>query len=120
MKEHDEDLLSMATGCCAPEALARGLAALSHPARIEILRQLAAADACCCKDVAGRLPLAQSTVSQHLKVLLDAGLVRMRPQAQRSNYTIDREALLALSRAFNGLVSDCMAASTAPSENGKS
>ncbi|WP_034658088.1 helix-turn-helix transcriptional regulator [Chelativorans sp. J32] len=101
-------------GCCTPETLARSLAALSHPVRIEILRQLSRAEACCCKDVAGRLPLAQSTVSQHLKVLLDAGLVRMRPQAQRSNYTIDTEALCALSQAVSGFLSDCAASAAAP------
>ncbi|WP_011580314.1 MULTISPECIES: ArsR/SmtB family transcription factor [Chelativorans] len=99
--------------CCSPEALARGLAALSHPVRIEILRQLSGAEACCCKDVAGRLPLAQSTVSQHLKVLLEAGLLRVRPQAQRSNYTVDREALRALSAAISNLLSECTAAADA-------
>jgi len=116
MKDFDE--IALKNACCAPEALARGMAALSHPVRIEILRQLSGAEACCCKDVAGRLPLAQSTVSQHLKVLLDAGLVQVRPQAQRSNYTVDREALRALSAAISSLLSDC-AADAAMSENEK-
>jgi len=95
--------------CCSPETLARGMAALAHPARIEILCHLAGAEPCCCKDVVGRMSLAQSTVSQHLKVLLEAGLVRVRPDRQRSNYTVDHKALLALSEAFNSLAAACAA-----------
>ena len=85
------------------------MAALAHPARIEILCHLAGAEACCCKDVVGRMSLAQSTVSQHLKVLIEAGLVRVRPDRQRSNYTVDQEALLALSEAVNTLAAACAA-----------
>ncbi|MDZ5696267.1 metalloregulator ArsR/SmtB family transcription factor [Chelativorans sp. M5D2P16] len=104
---------SHGASCCTPDALSRGLAALAHPVRIEILCHLSGAGACCCKDVVDRLHmaqlhLAQSTVSQHLKVLIDAGLVRMRPERQRSRYTVNREALLALSHAFGGLVETCM------------
>ena len=55
-------------------AMAAKLAALSHPVRIEILRHLSARSACCCRDVVERIDLAQSTVSQHLKVLVAAGL----------------------------------------------
>ncbi|WP_309084010.1 metalloregulator ArsR/SmtB family transcription factor [Chelativorans sp.] len=106
------------TRCCASKDLARGLAALAHPVRIEILRHLSGVDACCCKDVVGKLPLAQSTVSQHLKVLLEAGLVRVRPEGQRSNYAVDREALLALSGAVNAFLSDC-AAGAAPAQKEK-
>ena len=103
-------------GCCAQDNLARSLSALGHPVRIEILRQLSGMDACCCKDMVSRLPLAQSTVSQHLKVLLEAGLVRMRPQGQRSNYMVDRDALLALSASLSGLLSACAAGAATPRE----
>ena len=64
--------------------VAARLAALSHPARLAIVRRLAAADACCCKDVVRHLDLAQSTVSQHLKVLVQAGLVIYEPTRPRS------------------------------------
>jgi DNA-binding transcriptional ArsR family regulator len=101
---------SISASCCnAPNPLSRGLSALAHPARIEILRYLSGVDYCCCKDVVGRLQLAQSTVSQHLKVLMEAGLVHMTPEGQRSHYAVDREALLALSRAFGDLVAACAA-----------
>lgn len=93
--------------------LAARLAALSHPARLEILSVLAASD-CCCKDVVGRLDLAQSTVSQHLKVLVEAGLVRVTPDGQRSLYTIDRDAVMRLSRSFALLLDTCCAGPDRP------
>lgn len=89
--------------------LADRLAALAHPARLEILRSLAERE-CCCKDVVGRLDLAQSTVSQHLKILVDAGLVRLTPEGVRSLYRLDREALAGLSDAVGELLSTCCVA----------
>ena len=90
--------------------LAARFAALSHPARIEILRHLARQDSCCCGDVVQKFELAQSTVSQHLKVLVDAGLVRLTPERRRSRYEVDRNALEALSRSVSGLLVSCCAA----------
>ena len=90
-----------------PVMTAARLAALSHPARLEILRRLGCGSPCCCKEVVDHLDLAQSTVSQHLKVLVDAGLVRYAPQGPRSLYEIDAEALSALSTALAALVEDC-------------
>ena len=98
-------------GCAADASgrLAAGLAALAHPARIEILRHLAGRPACCCRDVVERLDLAQSTVSQHLKVLVEAGLVRFSPDRQRSRYELDRAALEDLSASLARLTEDCCA-----------
>ena len=93
----------------AVTALADKLAALAHPARIDILRHLAGADRCCCKDVVGRLDLAQSTVSQHLKVLVAAGLVRMVSDRQRSLYSVDRAALGELGAAVTDMMRNCCA-----------
>jgi ArsR family transcriptional regulator, arsenate/arsenite/antimonite-responsive transcriptional repressor len=87
--------------------IAGQLGALAHPARIHILEHLSGCGSCCCKDVVERLDLAQSTVSQHLKVLVQAGLVRMVPQGQRSRYEVDREAIAKLSRAVGGLLESC-------------
>ncbi|WP_315919565.1 metalloregulator ArsR/SmtB family transcription factor [Mesorhizobium sp. SP-1A] len=88
-------------------AMAAKLAALSHPARLEILRHLAQSSSCCCGEVVRRIDLAQSTVSQHLKVLVEAGLVRFAAEGQRSRYTVDRAALAALSRDLAELVESC-------------
>jgi predicted transcriptional regulator len=49
--------------------------ALGHPARVRIIRLLLARDACYCGGLVDELPLAQATVSQHLKVLRDAGFI---------------------------------------------
>jgi ArsR family transcriptional regulator len=66
---------------------------LSHPARLAILRQLARHDECICGDIVSALPLAQSTVSRHLKVLQDAGFVRVTTDGPRSCYCLDRDVL---------------------------
>ncbi|HZJ02809.1 MAG TPA: metalloregulator ArsR/SmtB family transcription factor [Thermoleophilia bacterium] len=60
----------------ADRELARLAKAIAHPARVRILRLLAEREACVCGELVEELPLAQSTVSQHLKVLKDAGLIR--------------------------------------------
>ncbi|HEV7415434.1 MAG TPA: metalloregulator ArsR/SmtB family transcription factor [Tianweitania sediminis] len=91
---------------------AERLAALAHPTRLRILRELSDQPACCCKEVVARLDLAQSTVSQHLKVLVAAGLVRYTPDKQRSHYSLDRVALKKLSAALQGFVDCCCTADT--------
>ena len=89
------------------DALAAKLSALSHPARLAILRHLSMRGCSCCKDVVGTVDLAQSTVSQHLKVLVEAGLVRYAPDRQRSRYELDRAAVASLSKAVSGLLDSC-------------
>lgn len=100
--------------CLDAAALAPRLSALSHPARIAILQHLAGVEACCCKDVVERLDLAQSTVSQHLKVLVEAGLVRLTPGRPRSRYEVDRAGLAALSDAVSHLLVSCCTQPLAP------
>ena len=90
-------------------AIAARLSALAHPARLAILRHLSARNCSCCKDVVQSVELAQSTVSQHLKVLVEAGLVRYAPDRQRSLYEIDRDAVASLSKAVCGLLDSCCA-----------
>lgn len=75
------------------ERLARLCKALGHPARVQIVRLLMTVDTCVCGDVVDKLPLAQSTVSQHLKVLKDAGLVKGEIDGPRTCYCLDRSAL---------------------------
>ena len=78
------------------EAAAERLKALGHPVRIAIVRALAEQSRCCCADVCSRLPLAQSTVSQHLKVLKDAGLISFQRSGVRSSYVLNPEAFAAV------------------------
>ncbi len=62
--------------------------ALAHPARIHIVRLLAAQTECRGADVFSELPLAQSTISEHLRVLKDAGLVSSRPEGTGMVYCL--------------------------------
>lgn len=73
--------------------LARMFKALGNPVRLEILRQLADCQRCICGDIVAALPLAQSTVSQHLKVLKEAGLIRGEIEGPATCYCIDVEGL---------------------------
>lgn len=88
------------------EDLAAIMRALGHPVRLAILRILARTNSqCCCMDLTEALPLAQSTVSQHIKVLLDAGLVERHPRGTRNCYSVRSDRLSATGLAFDGLVS---------------
>lgn len=80
-------------GADADEELARLAKAIAHPVRIQILRRLSREQACVCGDLVGKLPLAQSTVSQHLKVLKDAGMIRGEVDGARICYCLEPAAL---------------------------
>lgn len=67
--------------------------ALSHPARIAILRKLAASNRCICGDIVDEVPLAQATVSQHLKALKAAGFIIGEIDGPRMCYCINWERL---------------------------
>jgi len=75
--------------------------ALSHPARLAVIRHLAAHDECICGDIVESLPLAQSTVSRHLKVLQEAGVIRVTQDGPRSCYCLDRAVLEEIRRSFD-------------------
>ena len=89
------------------EAIAAWAKALAHPARVQILRTLATRGTCVCGQIVDVLPLAQSTVSQHLKVLKDAGLIRGDVDGPRTCYCLDAAELdrarLALADLFAAL-----------------
>ena len=65
--------------------------ALSHPARIEILKFLLKAESCVCGDIVSALPLSQSTVSQHLKELKESGLIKGDIDGTKVCYCIDEK-----------------------------
>lgn len=84
----------------ADDELAALAKAVGHPLRVQILRILAARNSSVCGDIVDELPVAQSTVSQHLKVLKDAGLIRGEVDGARVCYCIEPRAL----RRFKALV----------------
>lgn len=71
--------------------IARYAKALSHPARVAILKLLLSKQACICGDIVDELPLSQSTVSQHLKELKAAGLIKGEIEGARICYCIDEK-----------------------------
>jgi len=77
----------------ADEQLARYAKAIGHPARVKILRVLARQRECICGEMVAELPLAQSTVSQHLKILKLAGLIQGEIDGPRIRYCIVPRAL---------------------------
>ena len=78
-----------------------GLAkALAHPVRIRILEILGGRRACICGGLVERLPLAQSTVSQHLRELRDAGLIRGDVDGPRTCYCLDPKTVAEARAAF--------------------
>lgn len=87
----------------ADEELAELAKALGHPARVQILRLLVRKNACVCGEIVDELPLAQSTVSQHLKVLKEAGLIRGDVDGPRTCYCIEPRALRRLKALVGSL-----------------
>jgi ArsR family transcriptional regulator, arsenate/arsenite/antimonite-responsive transcriptional repressor len=77
--------------------------ALSHPVRIRILEILGVQKGCICGRLVELLPLAQSTVSQHLRGLRDAGLIQGDVDGPRTCYCLNREAVIEARTAFEGM-----------------
>jgi len=87
----------------ADDELAALAKALGHPARVQIMRLLVRREACICGDIVDELPLAQSTVSQHLKVLKDAGLIRGDIDGPRVCYCVEPRVLRRLKALVGSL-----------------
>jgi ArsR family transcriptional regulator len=80
-------------GAEADDELARLAKAIGHPARVRILRMLSRREARVCSQIVDELPLAQSTVSEHLRILKEAGLVRSSQDGPRLGYCINFDGL---------------------------
>ncbi|MCA9582607.1 MAG: winged helix-turn-helix transcriptional regulator [Myxococcales bacterium] len=98
----EEDLRAV-EGPAADQDLASLAKALGHPARVRIMRLLTRRSTCICGDIVEELELAQSTVSQHLKVLKEAGLIRGEVDGPRVCYCAEPRALRRLRALVGGL-----------------
>jgi ArsR family transcriptional regulator len=78
------------------EELAQLAWAMAHPARVRIVRLLINREACVCGEIVAELPLAQSTVSQHLKILKQSGMIQGEIDGPKVCYCINVEKLDAL------------------------
>lgn len=90
--------------------------ALGHPARIAILEILLQQDTCICGDIADQLPLAQSTVSQHLKALKKADIIRGDIEGVRICYCIDEAAAKELKNLLGFFVENIQTQACCPAE----
>jgi ArsR family transcriptional regulator len=77
----------------SPEELAKLAWAIAHPARVQILSILLARTSCVCGELVEAMPLAQSTVSQHLKILKEAGLVQGEIDGPKVCYCVNHAGL---------------------------
>lgn len=78
--------------------------ALGHPARIAIIEHLMKVKQCICGDLVNELPLAQPTISQHLKELKNAGLIRGTIEGNSVCYCIDRKTLQMINAYFTNII----------------
>ncbi|AZA80415.1 transcriptional regulator [Chryseobacterium lactis] len=78
--------------------------ALGHPARIAIIEYLLKVNECICGDIVNELPLAQPTVSQHLKELKNAGLIKGNVEGNSICYCIDEKAFEDLNLYFSNVI----------------
>jgi ArsR family transcriptional regulator len=85
------------------ETLAALAKAIAHPARIAILRLLTHRETCATGDVVAELPLAQSTVSEHLRILREAGLIQGEFDGPRTRYCVNATGLAVLRAGIRDL-----------------
>jgi len=74
--------------------------ALAHPARIKIFTYLQTQNGCICRDIVEEVGLSQSTVSQHLKVMKESGLIKGEIEGASTCYCVDSDALNGLKEVF--------------------
>lgn len=84
--------------------MAKLMKAFGHPARIAILELLAKRETCICGDITDELPLAQSTVSQHLKALKSAGIITGEVEGVKTCYCLDQDGLKELNNLFQPFI----------------
>ena len=78
--------------------------AMGHPARIAIIEYLMKANECICGDIVNELPLAQPTVSQHLKELKNAGIIKGNIEGNSICYCIDEKTIEILNTYFSKII----------------
>lgn len=85
--------------------MAKIIKAIGHPARIAIIEYLAKVNTCICGDIVGHIPLAQSTISQHLKELKNAGLIKGTIEGTSLCYCLDEETMQRVIQYFTSIQS---------------
>lgn len=81
--------------------------AMGHPARVAIMEYLIKNNNCVCGDIVEELPLSQSTVSQHLKALKEAKLIKGETDGSYTCFCINQETCASLLNALKGMMKGC-------------
>lgn len=92
--------------------------ALAHPARIAIFRLLIEKNTCLCGEIVDEIPLAQSTISQHLKAMKEAGIIMGEIEGAKTCYCIDNEHVNKLSNSLFALLGSNNRIAKAPNSCG--
>jgi ArsR family transcriptional regulator, arsenate/arsenite/antimonite-responsive transcriptional repressor len=103
MKHQPSPAITPDTEEADADKLANLCKALAHPARIRILKHLLAEKQCLCGRIVELLPLAQSTVSQHLKILKESGLVQGEVEGPKVCYCVDKTKLKSICASISTL-----------------
>lgn len=99
---------SKSCGCKATDKMAEALKALGHPVRLRIVQELKSLESCCCADMCECFSQSQSTISQHLSVLKDAGIVNFERNGNKSCFTLNHDALKEIQSAMSALYNNPM------------
>ena len=83
--------------------LANLFKAMAHPARVAIIEYLLSVDTCICGDIVNELPLAQPTISQHLKELKNANIIKGTIEGTSICYCINPDAIQVIEKYFNAI-----------------
>lgn len=89
--------------CEKTERMAEALKALGHPVRLKIVQELKSLDSCCCAEMCECFSQSQSTISQHLSVLKDAGIVNTERDGNKSCFTLNHDVLKEIQTAMGAL-----------------
>ncbi len=96
--------------CTEPERVANALKALGHPIRLRMVQELKAVETCCCRDMCACFSHSQSTISQHLSVLKEAGIIDFEKDGNKSCFTLNHDVIkdvqMALNEMFEHTVSE--------------
>lgn len=92
--------------CASADKMADALKALGHPVRLRMVQELKTLESCCCADMCECFPQSQSTISQHLSVLKEAGIVSFERHGNKSCFSLNHDTLEEIQTALTELFND--------------
>jgi DNA-binding transcriptional ArsR family regulator len=94
-----------ATQCHCTDKMADALKALGHPVRLRLVQEIRELKSCCCGDLCDCFSQSQSTISQHLSVLREAGIIDFEKNGNKSCFSLNYEVLNELQSSIQDLIS---------------